>query len=519
VVTGIGGDAAVLLNNGDGTFRVGPTLTIPGSPTSVVVGDFNGDRRQDVAVGTQAGKVYVFLGNGNGTFGTAQVFNLGINNSIQSLLAKDFNGDGKLDLAVASELLSTNTGQVTILLGKGNGAFSRGQVTSVGTDAEGLTTADLNGDGKADLVTTSFLPGGLRDVKVLLGNGNGTFQTPVSVTPGGRATSLAVGDFNGDGKQDLVLVDRFSTTVTVLPGNGNGTFQAPIPFQFNNPVLGLGGPAVGDFFKTGKLSVAVTTGVGTVSVLQGNGDGTFQAAVNYVVGDHGTQPSTVIAGYFGGRGRLDLAATNALTDDVSVLLNTTTPPVAAAPVATATTLTADVSAAVAGQPVDLTAAVTSPNGTPTGTVTFFDGSTVLDEVGLDPNGQAVLTTTLAVGPHSLRAVFAGTGAFGGSKAALSEAVNKAATTTTLAADPSLLADGVVYLTATVTPVVPGAGTPTGVVTFFDGTKVVGTGIVATNGQATLFLFTLAKGKHTLSASYGGDVNFLASTSDILTITI
>jgi hypothetical protein len=519
VVTGIGGNAAVLINNGDGTFRAGPTLTVPGSPTSVVVGDFNGDGRQDVAVGTQQGTVYVFRGNGNGTFGTALVFNLGTNNSVQSLAAGDFNGDGKLDLAVTSNQLPADTGLVTILLGKGTGTFTRGQVTTVGVDGEGLTVTDLNGDGKADLVTTSLLPGGLRDVKVLLGIGNGTFQKPIAVTPGSRATSLAAGDFNGDGKQDLVLVDRFSSTVSVLPGNGNGTFQIPIVFQFNLPVVGLGGPAVGDFFKTGKMSVAVTTGVGAVSVLQGNGDGTFQAAVNYLVGYHGTQPSTVIAGNFGGGGKLDLAATNALTNDVSVLLNTTTPPVAAAPVATATSLSADVNPAVFGQPVDVTATVTAAKGTPTGTVTFYDGGTVLAEVALDPNGQAVFVAKLGVGPHALRAVFAGTGGFTGSKAALTETVNKAATTTAITAGTIPVLAGVVFVTATVAPVAPGAGRPTGVVTFFDGATVVGTAVVDANGQATLMLYGLSAGTHALTASYGGDGNFLGSTSDILTIMI
>src|SRR4029077_6021556 len=122
VVTGFGGNANILLNNGDGTFRAGPTLTVAGTPTSVVVGDFNGDGRLDIAAGTQAGKIDVFLGNGNGTFRTPLVFNLGTSNSIQSLVAGDFNGDGRLDLAVTSDLLqSGDAGQVTVLLGNGNG--------------------------------------------------------------------------------------------------------------------------------------------------------------------------------------------------------------------------------------------------------------------------------------------------------------------------------------------------------------------------------------------------------------
>jgi hypothetical protein len=523
VVTGIGGNVDVLLNNGNGTYHPGPTLTVGGSPDAVVVGDFNGDGKQDIVVGTEAGQVLVFLGNGDGTFQAPRAFTLGTSNSLQALVAGDFNGDHKLDLAVASILLSggTETGQVTVLLGNGNGTFHKGQAFNVGLDTQGLAAGYFHGPGKLDLVTTAFQPDGSRAVKVLLGNGNGTFQNPVTVAAGGRPTSVGVGDFNGNGKQDLVLVDPYNHVVSVLPGNGNGTFQAPIPFQFTGTLTGLlGGPAVGDFFKTGKLSVAVTSGTGTVSVLQGNGDGTFQAAVSYVVGSHDTQPSNLIAVDVNGDGKLELVSTNATTGDVSVLLNTTTPPVTAAPVATATALAADVSPAVFGQPVDLTATVTSAAGTPTGTVTFFDGSTVLDEVALDPNGQAVFTAKFGVGPHALRAVLAGTGGFSGSKAALSETVNKAATTTTLQAGQVVFLHGLVILTATVTPVAPGAGAPTGVVTFFEGTTVLGTGIVDKNGQATLSLYAgLPKGKHTLTASYGGDGNFLGSDSDILTITI
>jgi hypothetical protein len=521
VVTGIGGDAIVELNNGDGTFRVGPTLPTPDdSPTSVVVGDFNRDGNLDVAVGTQGGVIDVFLGNGDGTFRAPRVYNLGINNSIRSLVAGDFNGDGKLDLAVASTLLSgqTETGLVTILLGYGNGSFHKGATIKVGTDTAGLAAADLNGDGKLDLVTTTFLPNqnGQRDVKVLLGNGNGTFRTPIAILPGARADSVATGDFNGDGKPDLVLLDRFDDTVLILPGKGDGTFGQAIPFQFNNPVLGLGGPAVGDFFKTGKLSLAVTTGLGMVSVLQGNGDGTFQAPVNYVVGFHGTEPSTVIAGDFNGDGNLDLATTNALSGDVSVLLNTTAPGTVKPPVATTTTLAVDISSAVFGQPVTLTATVTSSGGTPTGTITFLDGTTVLGRVAVDPNGQAILTLPLGVGVHSLQASFAGTGSFTASTSAtLSETVNKAATTSSLSVNATtFLGRSFVLITATVTTVAPGAGVPTGTVTIFDGTTTLGTGTLDANGQFYLNVTTLTKGHHHLSVVYGGDGDFLGSTGTL-----
>src|SRR5262249_35931624 len=156
-------------------------------------------------------------------------------------------------------------------------------------------------------------------------------------------------------------------------------------FSFPHKGTLLGGPAVGDFFEDGKLSVAVTTGLGTVSVLRGNGDGTFQAPINFIVGFHGPQPSTLIAADFNGDGRLDTAATNAPSAAAPVPLTTAPPPKVANPVATTTTLAADTTTAVFGQPVTLTATVTSSGGRPTGSVTFLDGTTVLGVVAVDPN--------------------------------------------------------------------------------------------------------------------------------------
>jgi hypothetical protein len=518
VTTGFDDTVAVRLSNGDGTFRPGPTLQVPSFPTSVVVGDFNGDGKADLAVGIGS-TIDVFLGNGDGTFRAPRVLNLGSNISIGSLVAADFNHDGKTDLAAAGTLPnSQQTGMVVVFTSNGNGTFRKTASVTVGVIAEGLAAADLNGDGKLDLVTTTFLPDGSRDVKVLLGNGNGTFGKPIATTPGGGATSVAAGDFNGDGKQDLVLLDGRDHTLLVLPGNGNGTFGNPLTYLFDSPPRAMGGPVVADFFGDHKLSVAVVTGTGDVSVLRGNGDGTFQAAVNYLTNFGATQPGALVAADFNGDGKPDLATLGFLSDDVSVLLNTTPGPTVAAPVATTTTLSVP-NPAVAGQRLTLTATVTATTGVPAGTVTFFDGGKVLGEVALDPNGQASLLVTLGVGTHALRASFSGLNPFAASTATVREAVTAAATRTALTAEPGFAGTGVVVLTAAVAPVAANSRVPTGTVTFFDGTQVLGTATLYPDGEATLFVYTLTPGKHVLTAVYSGDGTFQGSTSDPVVLTV
>jgi hypothetical protein len=436
---------------------------------------------------------------------------------------QEFNNDGSPDLAVVFQ----QSGQsfVKVFLGNGDGTFQDTAAIRVDDVTVSLAAADFNGDGRLDLVTTSRFG----NVDVLLGNGDGTFQDPVAIHVSSDITAVAVGDFFGDGKQDVAVANLghlgASSSVSVLRGNGDGTFQAPLNFQLG--VAESVALAAGDFFGDGKLSLAVDNSLAdTVSVLRGNGDGTFQAPVNFLAGAQGTGFASLVVGDFNSDGRPDLAVTNSVTDDVSVLLNTAPPPSTAAPVATATSLAADTSSAVFGQPVTLTAsvaAVTTPTGpsfgTPTGTVTFFDGDTVLSEVALDPNGQATLTVSLDVGAHSLTASFAGIAPFtASSSAALGETVAQAGTTTALAVDDSE-GPSIVFLTATVAPVAPGAGLPTGTVTFFDGTTVLGTGSLDANGQAFFFVELLAPGPHSLSASYSGDGNFLASTSATVTETV
>jgi hypothetical protein len=185
---------------------------------------------------------------------------------------------------------------------------------------------------------------------------------------------------------------------------------------------------------------------------------------------------------------------------------------------TSTRLASSANPSVRGQSVPLTATVTGSGGTPTGTVQFKDNGTNLGApVNLDSSGRATYTTpALSVGRHTITAVYNGDTNFAASTGTLTQTVRSASTNTvvTSSSNPSTYGQPVT-LTATVTVVAPGAGTPSGTVTFKDGKKVVvGTGNLL-NGVATLTTSTLARGTHSLTAIYGGDSSFTSSTSRVL----
>jgi hypothetical protein len=186
-------------------------------------------------------------------------------------------------------------------------------------------------------------------------------------------------------------------------------------------------------------------------------------------------------------------------------------------VATSTTLASSLNPSTFGQSVTFTATVTATSGTPTGTVTFKDGTTTLG-TGTLSGGKATFTTsTLAAGSHSITGVYGGDTNFAGSSSpAITQTVNRATSSTSLASslNPSTFGAAVTF-TATVTST---GGTPTGTVTFKDGTTTLGTGTLS-GGKATFTTSTLAKGSHSIVAVYSGSVNYLGSTSPTLTQTV
>jgi len=231
-----------------------------------------------------------------------------------SVVAGDFNGDGRLDMAVANSA----SANISILLGAGRGEFMAPTNYSLAYGSHhpnSLAVGDFNRDGKLDLVVAN---GGSNDVNIFLGDGDGTFQAPQAFVTNSdlddvEPSSVAVGDFDHDGNLDLAVANPGG--LSVLLGNGDGTFKPFVSYAAASTPVWV---ATGDFNRDGKLDLAVANeGSNTVSVLLGNGDGTFRAPVDY---NAGTQPASVAIADLNGDGKLDLAVANHGSNNISVLL-------------------------------------------------------------------------------------------------------------------------------------------------------------------------------------------------------
>ena len=548
----------------------------------VVTGDFNGDGFLDGAgiVNSNSGNfATVMLGDGTGGFTAATGMNLG--SQVASLVAEgDFNGDGVLDLAVGGQ------GPVTILLGKGDGTFSPGQTIAMAANISSMVAADLNGDGMVDL---AFLSPSLSRVLVYLGNGDGTFTASTLAPPstGSNAFAVAAGDFNGDGIPDLAVS---GATLEVFPGNGDGTFASAT----SNPQSG-GFIIACDFNGDGKLDLAVANAPASVAILLGDGHGNFSTATNVEIGGaYGAEfiqlPTYIACGDFNGDGKTDLIMNNPLglggatavaygngdgtfvgftaftngvasvvavgdlnSDGLTDLVTEEAPFMAvaqtasvtsngiavtpgtgsqlvvasylgdntykasksianslqAAPATPTATVTASATSIVQGLPVVVTATVASGGLTPTGTITFYDGSALLTTATLNSAGSASYsTTTLALGTNSITASYGGdANNLQVNSAAVVVTVtapgSTASTVTVSPASTSVVAWQTLAVPVTVSGAAGGA-TPSGMVNLATGTYSAWQPLSGGTVTFTLPAGTLSSGANTLTASYPGD---------------
>ena len=317
---GATGSIQIIRSDGMGTLLAGGFGGIGQSAGSLAVADFNKDGKLDlVATSGFVGAAELLIGNGTGGVASSALLNNVSSTSTSSAVAAgDVNNDGNPDVVVANPTL----GNVSLLLGNGNGTFQAPtSVASGGSVNYGLLLLDIDGDGKKDIVAANGAAG---TVSVMRGNGNGTFQAAVSTSACAGTSRLADGEFNGDGRPDILVLCN-SGVVSVLLGQVGGGLTLKTSFT---PNAGTSSIAVGDIDGDGNLDIVAGNGAnGSVTVARGIGDGTFQPAETFLAG--AANVKSVAVADFNGDGLADIAA---IVDDgnpatlygrINLLLNRT----------------------------------------------------------------------------------------------------------------------------------------------------------------------------------------------------
>ena len=502
---GLPGTVSVLLGNGDGTLQPAVLYDSGGvDTTSLQVADVNGDSKPDVVATSLCSTpacpmpvVAVLLGNGDGTFQPAVTYNSGRQGI--SLVVADLNKDGNLDLVLAGYYMHGGLppGSISVLLGNGDGTF-QSYVTYGSGQPVSVALSDVNGDGELDALVTILCSDAYCNrgfLAVLLGNGDGTFQSQVIYDAAYQPGSLAVADVNGDGKADALFtkqstfINEVHSSVGVLLGKGDGTF-GPV-MSYDSGAVAAQSLAIADVNFDGRPDVVVShctqgtsTGYscpsytnGVVGILLGNGDGTFQPAVRFSSG--GRNADFVVLADINGDRRVDVVVANqvagyvgATNGAVGVLVNITKP-------TTSTTLASSLNPSIYGQTVAFTARVTNLGPVPpTGTVIFmwkyFTTTYTIGTATLNSAGVATLMrSNLNASPFPMIAVYRGDPNNPSSTSAvLNQTVlqTTSAATITSSLNPSVVGQAITFTAKITSPTV----IPSGPVTFKAGTMVLGT---------------------------------------------
>lgn len=517
VANGNSGTLSLFLGNGDGTLSAAGTiqLGIP-NPLTVATGDFNGDGNMDIAVAgvSSSPAVQILFGNGDGTFrppvsvtipglpppGVTGLF------TFTEIAVADLNSDRKPDIAVA-----TSSG-VAILLNDGSGNFTSVARVAAGQLVQNVALADINHDGISDIVFMTA-PTGASNVFLSIGNGDGTFQPPVTLPlTAQNPDGIAIADFNNDGLLDVAVDDNGSAgtstgTIQIALQQPGGGFQQTTPLTLSRPT----GVLATDFDGDGNVDIGATAtvnGQDFLEVFRGRGDGSFLAPNLFPVSAGVLHP---IAAHLTDTVAFDAITSGITANQISVLVNRG---------ANTLTLTSSLNPSAIGQTVTLRALIDPKfpgSGNFSGSLIFADGSKTLGTAAVDPTGAGSLTTTFAsLGQHALLAVFGGNSSFvGGSSASLVQTVTKAQPTVSLSStiNPSSFGQSVSF-NITVSGA-SGAAVPTGNVNLLDGSSTILSGTLDPTGKLSLSTSALAAGNHSLTAQYGGDGNYSAASSPVL----
>jgi hypothetical protein len=514
---------------GDGTFTLGPSMASGQSedqPEGIVVADFNHDGFPDIAVanindGTQ--DVGVLLNDGTGNFLAAVTYNLSNSFNDVGIAAVDLNNDGNPDLVIPI----TYGAAVAILLGNPDGTFQTEADLSIpSTEPFAVAVGDFNGDGKPDLAVT-LTQDSTNGVAVALGNGDGTFQTPVidqaslqnSTFEPPLPAYIETVDVDGDGHLDLVYTNSLYATVGVLFGVGDGTFDLPVEFPAGGFAYGL---TIADVNHDGTPDV-VTAGddySGVTVLLNLNGTGTQSTytmttstpTVTVSAGSSAVYNLTITpANHYNGTVTMSCGTLPALTtcsfNPPSFLMDGHTP------VAVQLTVTTTAAGAALRKPE----AHLQPGRRSPMLLAAFGGIGLFGIVlcGRRKHASRLLTLLLALVAAPVLLSLNGCGKDCDDYANECPAPQVATSASMTSSLNPAAAGQVVIFTATITST---GGTPTGTVAFLDGTTQLGTGNLS-SGVATYQTSTLTAGAHTITANYVGNASYGASTSSALTETI
>ncbi|CAF3884838.1 unnamed protein product [Rotaria sp. Silwood1] len=308
---------AVLLGYNYTTFHKQKTYKAVGSfgPRQVVVGDFNNDSYPDVAVVFYTTyQLGIFLGDGNGSFNVVLIYSTTIGSTPYALTVGDINKDGRLDVIVAN----MGTNNVGVFLGYGNGSFASVMTfsTGIGSMPYSVAVADFDDDGRLDIVVINI---GTKTIGILYGYGNGSFAVMVTYLTGENyvPTAVTVGDFNNDSQVDIAVVNTDANNVGIFLGYGNGSFTKQVTYSTRYGTRPYW-VALGDFNNDNKIDMVTANHYdNSISIFLGHGNGSFSDVKTYGTGD-GAMPMYVTVGDFNNDNKLDVAVVSYGTNGIVV---------------------------------------------------------------------------------------------------------------------------------------------------------------------------------------------------------